>query len=138
MTHDEVQQWLVRYIAAWASNDPRDIGDLFTGSVVYSYRPWENDDVTLHGRDAVIAAWQRQFIDSSYWEAHYEPFVVEGDQAVAVGWSKYQPIGGDPERTFQNAYLLKFEDGRCSSFHEFWMIEKEGGPVAGMGLSQTT
>lgn len=133
MTHDDVQQWLDRYIEAWESNDSRDIGDLFTEDVVYSYRPWESDDVTLYGRDAVIKGWQRQFIDPSSWDAHYEPYVVKGDKAVAVGWSRYQAIGGNPEQTFQNAYLLEFADGRCSSFHEFWMIEKEGGPVAAMG-----
>ena len=29
MTHDDVQAWLDRYIAAWRSYDPEAIGDLF-------------------------------------------------------------------------------------------------------------
>lgn len=126
MTHDEVQRWLDGYIRAWDSNDAAEIGDLFTEDAVYSYRPWENDKVTVKGREAIVASWQKQAIDSSLWEAQYEPYDVEGNRAVAVGWSHYQPIGEHSERTYHNAYLLEFGDeGRCSSFHEFWIHKKD-------------
>jgi ketosteroid isomerase-like protein len=125
MTHDDVQKWLDGYIAAWASNDSADIGDLFTDDAVYSYRPWENDDMTVRGRDAIIESWLREKDDPSSWEAHYQPYVVEGNRAVAVGWSRYLATDQDPEKTYHNAYLLEFgEDGRCSSFHEFWFLER--------------
>lgn len=125
MTHDEVQQWLERYIDAWASNDADAIGDLFTEDAVYSYRPWENEEVTARGRDAIVASWLENPDDPSTWEAHYEPYVVEGSKAVAVGSTQYQAIGEHPERTYHNAYLLEFaEDGRCSSFHEFWALKR--------------
>ena len=125
MTHDEVQSWLDRYIEAWASNDPDTIGDLFTEDAVYSYRPWEDDEVTPRGRDAIVAAWLKQAIDPSLWEAHYEPYSVDGNRAVAVGWTHYQPIGDHSERPYHNAYLIEFGDeGRCSSFHEFWVLKR--------------
>lgn len=125
VTHDEVQQWLDRYIEAWASNDADAIGDLFTEDAVYSYRPWENEQVTARGRDAVVASWLENPDDPSTWEAHYEPYAVEGDKAVAVGSTHYQPIGDHPERTYHNAYLLEFgEGGRCSFFHEFWVLKR--------------
>ena len=124
MTHDEVQNWLDSYIEAWASNDAADIEALFTEDAVYSYRPWENDKVTARGRDAIVASWLESPDDSALWEAAYEPYAVEGDKAVAVGWSRYHATDSEPERKYHNAYLLEFADGRCSAFHEFWFHEK--------------
>jgi ketosteroid isomerase-like protein len=125
MTHDQVQQWLDGYIEAWASNDADTIGDLFTEDAVYSYRPWENDDVAVRGRDAIVAAWLRHQEDPDSWNAKYEPFVVEGNNAVAVGWSRYNATDTEPEKTYHNAYLLEFgDDSRCSSFREFWFLER--------------
>jgi ketosteroid isomerase-like protein len=125
MTHDQVQEWLNGYIAAWASNDADTIGGLFTEDAVYSYRPWQNDDVTARGRDAIVAAWLQHEEDPDSWDAHYEPYVVEGNKAVGVGWSRYHATDNRPEKTYHNAYLLEFDDdGRCSSFHEFWFLER--------------
>ncbi|HUG32895.1 MAG TPA: nuclear transport factor 2 family protein [Acidimicrobiia bacterium] len=125
MTHDQVQEWLDGYIEAWASNDPDEIGELFTEDAVYSYRPWENDKVTVRGRDAIVKRWMEHPDDPATWEASYHPFAVDGDRAVSVGWSRYRASGDEPERTYHNAYLLEFgEDGRCSSFHEFWVRER--------------
>lgn len=125
MTHEQLQTWLDGYIEAWASNDADLIGNLFTEDAVYSYRPWENDDVTARGRDAIVSAWLRHEEDPGSWEAHYEPFVIEGNKAVAVGWSRYFATDDRPEKTYHNAYLLEFgDDGRCSSFHEFWFLER--------------
>lgn len=126
MTHDEVQAWLDRYIAAWASNDGADIRALFTEDAIYSYRPWESEEHTVTGRQAIIDSWLEHPADPSMWEASYRPYVVEGNRAVAVGWSRYFAIKDLPERLFHNAYLLEFDGaGRCSSFHEFWFLEKE-------------
>lgn len=126
MDHDDVQDWLDAYIDAWASNDAEAIGALFSEDAVYSYRPWESDDMTPRGRDAIVSAWLKQAIDPDIWEAQYQPYLVGENKAVAVGWTRYRPIGGNPERTFHNAYLLEFdEEKRCSSFHEYWVLEKE-------------
>lgn len=125
MTHDQVQKWLNGYIDAWATNDADDIADLFTEDAVYSYRPWENDDVTVRGRDAIVAAWLKHVDDPDMWDAEYEPFVVEGNKAVSVGWSRYKATDTAAEKTYHNTYLLEFgDDGRCSSFHEFFFLER--------------
>ena len=125
MTHDQVQKWLEDYISAWASNDADEIGELFTEGAVYSYRPWVNDKVTVRGRDAIVKSWMEDPDDPATWEASYRPFAVDGDRAVAVGSTRYQASGEEPERTYHNAFLLEFgEDGRCSSFHEFWVRER--------------
>ena len=124
MTRDDVQSWLDRYVEAWRANERGPIEALFTDDAVYSYRPWDSDEMTLTGRDAIVTGWLEEPDEPASWEAHYEPYAVEGDRAVAVGWSRYAATAEHPERTFHNAYLLRFApDGRCASFHEFYMEE---------------
>ncbi len=124
MNRTDVQTWLDRYVEAWRANEAGPIEALFTDDAVYSYRPWDSDEHTLRGRDAIVASWLEEPDAPEAWDAHYEPFAVDGDRAVAVGWSRYAPTGDDPERTYHNAYLLRFApDGRCAEFHEFYMLE---------------
>ena len=60
------------------------------------------------------------------WDAAYEPWAVEGDRAVAIGWSRYEATGDKPPQLYHNAYLLEFApDGRCRSFHEFYMLKED-------------
>ncbi len=88
----EVQAWLDRYIAAWTSYDPAQIGRLFTADAEYRFHP---SDPPIMGREAIVAAWMDPTGDASSrdepgtWEAHYETFAVDGHRAVAVGWSRY-------------------------------------------------
>ena len=124
MNRTDVQTWLDRYVEAWRANETGPIEALFTDDAVYSYRPWDSDEHTMRGRDAIVASWLEEPDAPEAWDAHYEPFAVDGDSAVAVGWSRYAPTGDDPERTYHNAYLLRFApDGRCAEFHEFYMLE---------------
>ena len=58
------------------------------------------------------------------WDAHYEPFSVDGDRAVAVGWSRYytDTTQSTVRDIYDNVYLLEFgPDGRCSSFTEYFV-----------------
>lgn len=124
VTRDEVRAWLDRYIDAWRANEPGRIADLFTENAVYSYRPWLDDEYAFRGRDAVVGSWLDDPDDPGSWDAQYEPYAVDGDRAVAVGWSRYAGDGEEPQRTFHNAYLLRFApDGRCAEFREFYMEE---------------
>lgn len=124
MTHDEVQDWLDRYVAAWRSNDAADVEPLFSEDVTYAYRPWESQEHTVRGRDALVASWLEEPDEPGSWDARYEPWVVDGDRAVAIGWSRYAATGDKPEQLYHNAYLLEFDDGgRCRSFREFYMLE---------------
>ena len=125
MTRSDVQAWLDRYIAAWRSNAAAPIEELFAADAIYSYRPWRSHDQTLHGRDAIVASWLETPDVPGSWEASYAPYAVEGDRAVAVGWSRYRATADQPERTYHNAYLLRFDDGgRCAELSEFYMLEE--------------
>ncbi|HET7494386.1 MAG TPA: nuclear transport factor 2 family protein [Candidatus Limnocylindrales bacterium] len=127
MTRDDVQAWLDRYVAAWASYDPAAIGDLFTDDATYRFHP---SDPGFRGREAIVGAWLDPTGDASSrdepgtWQARYEPFTVDGDRAVAIGSSRYFT---DASRTttrdvWDNCYLLEFgPDGRCRSFTEWYV-----------------
>lgn len=124
MDHDQVQQWIDHYVSAWQSGDRDAIGDLFTEDARYGYRPWDSDEHTVVGRDAIVDSWLENPDDPSTWTASYEPYAVDGDRAVVVGWTKYQGSEDHPERKYHNAFLLRFRDGRCAAFNEFYVREK--------------
>ncbi|MGB7861252.1 MAG: nuclear transport factor 2 family protein [Acidimicrobiia bacterium] len=124
MTDESVQRWLDSYISAWKTSDPEAIGELFTDDAVYSYRPWISDRHTVTGRDAIVASWLKSPDDPAIWEAQYESYAVEGDKAVAVGWTRYSAEGEQPEKLYHNAYLLRFDDdGLCAELREFYFLE---------------
>lgn len=122
MDRDDVQRWLDRYIEAWRANQPEPIAELFSVDAVYRYQPYADDAQTIRGRDAVVAAWLEEPDVPDGWDARYEPFAVDGDRAVATGWSRYLATIEEPERTFYNCFLLLFDsDGRCTEFVEYFM-----------------
>lgn len=119
MNRSDVQAWLDRYVEAWAANDPKLIGDLFTDDVVYRYRPWDSERSTMRGRDAVVKSWLEEPDEPGTWKASYEPYAVDGDRAVAIGTSDYPGRDGGP--IYYNCFLLRFvPDGRCAEFTEYW------------------
>jgi uncharacterized protein (TIGR02246 family) len=127
VTRDEVQAWLDRYIAAWATYDADAIADLFTDDATYRFHPSDDGFV---GRDAIVNAWLEPHGDASArdepgtWDAQYEPFTVDGDRAVAVGWSRYYTDTSREtlENVWDNVYLLEFApDGRCRAFVESYV-----------------
>lgn len=126
MTTADVQAWLDRYIEAWKSYDPEQIGALFSAEAEYRYHPW---DAPLVGRDEIVRSWvEPEGPNSSRdapgtYEAHYEPFTASGDAAVAIGWTTYLGADGEPERTYDNCFLLRFDgSGACRSFTELFML----------------
>ena len=125
MTRADLQDWLDRYIAAWRGNDADRIGDLFTPDAVYRYRPYGEDRHASRGREAIVADWLGDPDPPGTWEARYEPYAVDGDRAVATGWSRYAASDEEPERTYHNVFLMRFAaDGRCAEFTELYMREE--------------
>jgi hypothetical protein len=123
MTHDDIQVWLDRYVEAWRGNQRGPIEALFTEDAAYRYHPY--GDEAFHGREAIAGSWLDDVDDPDAWTARYEPFAVDGDRAVATGWSRYAATADEPERTYHNVFLMRFApDGRCREFTELFMLEK--------------
>jgi ketosteroid isomerase-like protein len=117
------QAWLDRYIDAWRSNDPAAIGDLFSTDVEYSYHPWDAEPV--RGREALVKDWVDNKDAEGSWRASYSALACDGDVCVATGKSEYLTEDrATVDKTFFNAFVCRFDDdGRCSSFTEYFMLQ---------------
>lgn len=127
MNSADVQGWLRRYIEAWQENDPELVEALFTDDAVYRFRPFAGDGRVAEGVDDIVKSWMDFDEDPSEWEASYETFAVDSDRAVAAGISRYFGKEGEPDEVYHNCFLLRFADGRCAEFTEYWMLEPDKG-----------
>ena len=120
MTHDDVQLWLDRYVAAWSSYDPAAIGDLFSRgrrvplpAVGRPGRRPRRHRRRLAGeqgraRDVVGALRRRGRSTAS--------------RASAIGESRYTNPDGSFRTLYYNNCLLRFDGhGRCVEFVEYFM-----------------
>ncbi len=118
MTREDVQRWLDDYVSAWRTYDPVAIGELFGADATYRYHAY---DEPVTGRDAIVADWLESPDAAGTWEAHYEPFAVEGDRAVAIGESQYRDPDGSFRTLYYNLWTLRFDgEGRCTDFVEYY------------------
>ena len=121
MNRSDVQAWLDRYVEAWRANEREPILALFSDDVVYRFHPFGDPVI---GSAATADAWLENPDDPGTWDAHYEPWAIDGQRAVAVGTSHYLATPGREERTYHNVYLIEFDGpGRCSAFTELYMRE---------------
>ena len=123
VTIESVNSWLAAYVRAWETYDRAAIAALFSRDATYRYHPF---DESIRGQQAIVESWledARQDPPGTY-AAAYEAIAIDGDLAVAHGRSRYY---SDSTRTslvrqFDNIFVLRFDDdGRCSSFEEWYM-----------------
>ena len=120
MTHNDVQVWLDRYVAAWMSYDREAIGELFAEDAEYRYHPW--DDEPVKGRAAIVENWLENRDEPGSWDAHYDVWTLDGDRASAIGESRYVNPDGSFRTLYYNNWLLRFDaHGRCIDFVEYYM-----------------
>jgi hypothetical protein len=113
------QRWLAAYVDAWGTYDAAAIGDLFSEDVEYRYHPW---DEPVRGRAALVEDWLVDRDEPGTWSAEYRPWLVSGDDAVAVGVSRYFTDDGTVDREYHNVFLCRFDDdGRCREFTEVFL-----------------
>jgi ketosteroid isomerase-like protein len=124
VTRDDVQRWLDRYVEAWRSYDADAIGELFADDATYKYHPYDPEAVV--GRAAIVADWRDNQDTPGSWTAHYEPYAVDGDRAVAIGESRYTNPDGSLRDLYYNLWTLRFDDdGRCTEYVEYYMALPE-------------
>lgn len=121
MTHEQFQEWLNRYVEAWKTYDPGQIGALFSADAEYRYHPQDEPE---RGRDAIVAAWLENRDDPGTYDAEYHPLAIDADGThVASGWSRYfEAPGADMRDEYCNIYVCRFNGaGECTSFTEYWI-----------------
>ena len=73
-------EWVAGYVAAWKSNDPDEVGALFTDDAVYLTAP---DVEPRRGREAIVAGWLDDLDEPGTWTFDWE-ILHEHDDFVLV------------------------------------------------------
>ena len=132
VTHASVSAWLSAYLHAWETYDEADVRALFSEDIEYRWHPYDDPE---KGIDDVVFAWLNPGGDASRrdkpgtWTAELQPFVGNGNRAVAIGTCTYWTDATQTtiDKRYFNNWLLEFdEDGKCRSFTEYYMKEPKG------------
>jgi ketosteroid isomerase-like protein len=123
---DALTKWMTAYRAAWESNDPSEIGALFTDDAVYYKEPFSEP---MRGRDAIIAMWLGHRDDPGStdftWNLLINTVVAgEPDLAVVQGVTVYSTV------RYSNLWVIRLavDDsgvGRATEFTEWWMDQSK-------------
>jgi hypothetical protein len=128
MNREQAQDWLNRYVQAWEKYDSARIGDLFTESARYRYRP---HDQGVQGRDEIIREWMSHRTPDQSYLASYAPIAIDGDTVVAVGQVRYLTDDQTAiDRLYDSLFVLRFaDDGRCDELVEWFMLQPEASEI---------
>ena len=114
----EIEDWVRRYVDAWDSNDPGEIGALFSDDARYytapHRQPWT-------GRDAIVAGWLDRKDEQGEWHFSFDVLGVDGDLGFVKGVTSYTSL---PD--YSNLWVIRLDPGgRASEFTEYWMEIEE-------------
>ncbi|HEX6683379.1 MAG TPA: nuclear transport factor 2 family protein [Candidatus Limnocylindrales bacterium] len=108
-----IEKWIEGYRRAWESNEPADIGALFTEDAEYYTAPFRP---AWRGRDEIVAGWLEAKDEPGETSFDWKPVVVTDELAVVEGVTTY------PDEVYSNLWLIVLDpDGRCRRFTEWFM-----------------
>jgi hypothetical protein len=108
-------EWIAGYVRAWNSNEPDDIGALFTDDAEYRTRPYLDP---WRGRLEIVDRWLEIKDEPGVADFTWDTVVDTPEVSVIEGTTVYR----DPPETYSNLWVIRLEsDGRCRSFTEWWM-----------------
>lgn len=109
--------WVERYRAAWQSNDPDQIGALFSEDAKYFDKPAANPWV---GRDEIVREWLQRKDEPGDTTFTWRLLAVEGGLGVVRAVTDYASSGN----VYDNLWEIELDpEGRCSRFVE-WFIQR--------------
>ena len=113
---DAIASWVLRYVQAWTSNDPDEIGHLFSDDAKYFRSPYGDP---WSGRTAIVDGWVANQDESGSWDFQFEILGVDGNVGFVQGRTKYRN-----ESDYFNLWVVRLnEAGECSEFTEWFMAE---------------
>jgi ketosteroid isomerase-like protein len=116
MDDSDIRSWVDRYIGAWSSNDPAEIGGLFTEDARYFTAPFRDP---WSGRETIVKEWLDRKDAEGDWTFRYEILAMAGDLGFVRGWTEY----GDGT-AYSNLWVVRLDGrGRATEFTEWWMEE---------------
>jgi uncharacterized protein (TIGR02246 family) len=115
-----LRAWVEGYVRAWNSNDPAEIGALFSEDAAYYTEPYSPP---WRGRDEIVRQWLERRDEPGETEFRWQPLTVAPDLAVVQGETLYRI----PPRTYSNLWVIRLDaGGRCAEFTEWWMRHPDG------------
>lgn len=118
MDERHVREWVEGYERAWNSNDPQDIGGLFTADAVYLTEPYAEP---WRGRQAIVDGWLEHRDEPGQTTFEWRILAMTADLAFVQGRTQYH-VGSRP--IYRNLWVIRLDEkGRCSEFTEWWMEE---------------
>ncbi len=115
MDREPILRWIDGYVAAWNSNRPDEIADLFSADARYYTAPFRQP---WTGRDEIVAGWLDRQDAPGDTTFEWHPVVETDDLTIIQGETGYL----SEKQTFSNLWVLRFDDdGRCREFTEWWM-----------------
>jgi ketosteroid isomerase-like protein len=114
----DVEKWMTAYRAAWESNDPSDIGALFTADAVYYNEPFSEP---ARGRDAIVARWIARKDEPGTTTFTWKQVSKDDDPAFVQGETDYGSA------KYSNLWVIRFAPSAQSNapeateFTEWWM-----------------
>ena len=122
MSTSSIDQWMQRYLDAWASDDPDHVAALFTDDAVYYTEPYA---APWEGREQIVREWIEHGDSAREWSFTYETLLEHGDLAIVQGHTHYGEITGpdaQPAADYENLWVVRLApDGRAREFTEWWM-----------------
>jgi ketosteroid isomerase-like protein len=119
MDEQRVVEWVEGYLRAWTSNDPDDIGSLFTDEAEYRTAP---DAEPRRGRAAIVAGWLEDRDEPGDATFSFEVIGFSGSRGFVQGVTTYRADPERPSRTYDNLWVIDLDDeGRATSFTEWYM-----------------
>lgn len=109
----QVTTWIDGYVRAWNSNDPAEIGALFTEDGVYYTAPFRPP---WRGREEIVSGWLARKDEPGETRFQWRPVAVTDEVAIIQGTTGY------PDLTYSNLWVIRLDAaGRCREFTEWWM-----------------
>lgn len=110
------EDWVRGYQKAWESNDPDDVGALFSEDASYFTEPYEAPKV---GREAIVADWIERKDAPGDWTFEFEILVATDEIGILKGTTRYETSG----KTYENLWEIYLTDeGTARRFVEWWML----------------
>jgi len=114
------EKWTADYVEAWRSNDPEQIGALFSADARYFTNP---DSEPRVGRDAIIAGWLEDLDEPGSWTFEWRILREDAGWFLVQGRTEYPA-----ERDYLNLWIVQLDqDGRAEEFTEWYMPRPHGG-----------
>jgi uncharacterized protein (TIGR02246 family) len=110
-----LREWMEHYLAAWSSNDPEEIGALFTDDALYYTEPFA---APWRGRTEIVEQWLARKDEPGQVTFEWQPLVETREVAVITGMTTYK----EPAIVYSNLWVMHLDaDGRCRELTEWWM-----------------